>query len=140
MSVRGVVLKAATVYMNGTDVSRFVREVHMPESYADVDATGMRSDGAMEHESGLYSSTITLVLKSSFGSGAVNEIVRPLFEAQQDFEVAVNPYPLPTTESNPQYQATVRLLTNAEIDGTLGALLTRSLALTVQGKIAQVFT
>lgn len=140
MTQRGNVLKDATVVLNGTDISQYVREVHMPEQFAQIDASGMRSDGAMEWETGMYQADITIVAKSAFGAAALNEVVRDLFESQVDFETKINPHSGSTSETNPQYQATTRMFTNNEIDAALGNLMTNSIALKVQGQIVRVFT
>ncbi len=139
-SPRGTVVKDATVYLNGTDVSKLIKEVHVLRSYADVDATGMRSDGAMEHLAGLRNDSFTLVAKNNFGSGALSDVIEALFEDEEEFEVTVNPFPLPTAEANPQYQGTVLLLDYEPFGGQVGALSTTALTLPCQGRIAKVFT
>lgn len=140
MASRGTVVKDATVTLNGTDVSGLIREVHVLRTYADVDATGMRSDGAMEHKAGLRNDSFTLVAKNTFGAGELDETIEALFENEDEFEVTVNPFPLPTSEDNPQYQGTVLLLDYEPFGGQVGALSTTSLTLPCQGRIVKVFT
>jgi hypothetical protein len=140
MAASGYVIKDATVFINGSDVSDLIREVAVNRKYADVDATGMRSDGAMEHKNGLRDDSFALVAKSSFGAAGLDEILEALFEDEDEFEVTVNPHPLPTALDNPQYQGTCLLQEYTPISGAVGALSTTPLTLPCQGRIAKVFT
>ena len=141
MATPGKVLFNATVNLNGSDVTSLVREVHMTENMADVDATGMNVGGVTSHLPGLYTGNIALVAKSTFGVAGLDEILRPLFLARDQFEVLVNPGPLPTSISNPQFQASCYLLTYAAIDAALGALMIMPINLVVTDTvIAKVYT
>lgn len=131
MATLGKVLFNATISLNGNDVTKLVREVHTPETMAEVEASGMNPDGVTSVLPGMYKAQINLVVKSTFGALGLNEILRPLFQARDEFEALVNPGPLPTTESNPQLQATVYLLTYSLIEASLGALMTTPINLTV---------
>lgn len=131
MATLGKVLFNATVNINGTDVTKLIREVHTPETMAEVDATGMNPDGVSSVLPGLYKAQIQLVAKSTFGALGLNEVLRPLFLARDEFEVLINPGPLPTSESNPQLQATCYLLTYSLVEAALGALMTTPINLTV---------
>ena len=134
MATPGKVLFNATVSIDGTDVTKLVREVHMTETMADVDATGMNPEGVTSHLPGLYTGNIQLTAKSTFGATGLLEILRPLLVARVSFEVLVNPGPLPTTENNPQFAATCYLLTYSAIDAALGALMTTPINLYRHGR------
>lgn len=138
MAASGYVIKDPTIYIDTHDVSDLVREVTVHREYADVDATGARSDGAMEHKHGLRNDSFTIVAKSTFGAAGLDSILEDLFENEEEFEVTVNPHALPTTTDNPQYQGTCILLTYEPITGQIGALSTASLNLPCQGRIAKV--
>ncbi len=137
----GKVLFNANVLLNGTDVSSLCREVHIQENMTDVDASGMNPNGVTSHLPGSYTATINLVAKSTFGVSGLDEVLRPLFLARAEFLAQINPGPLPTTLSNPQFQANVFLLTFAPIDAAYNALMVTPITLTVtDAMIAKVYT
>lgn len=135
MATGGYVIKDASVTVNGTDISELIRQVVVHREYADVDATGMRSDGAMEHLPGLRNDSFTLTAKSSFGAAGLDEVFEDLFENGTEFEIDVTPHSGDVSESNPGFRGTAILLTYEPISGEVGSLATTELNIPCQGRI-----
>lgn len=140
MAASGFVIKEPTVSINGDDVSDFVREVHVNREYADVDATGGRGDGAMEHKAGLRADSFVIVAKSAYGASELDATLESLFEAETEFEVEVSPFNTTISDSNPNYVGTVLLLTYSPFGGAIGELATTGLTMPCQGRIVRETT
>lgn len=135
------VLKNGYVSVDGNDISALVRDVKINESKVEVESTGLTQTGAMDYEHGLYSGSITITAKSKFGAEGLSVILRPLLLDETSFEFLANPFPLPTSIDNPQYQATCKLFTNDPISAAIGALMTTGITLrVVDGVIEEVYT
>lgn len=138
MATGGFVILDATVEVNGADISALVKSVTVHREYADVDATGMRSGGAMEHLNGIRNDSFTLTAKSSFEAlTGLDAIFEDLFENSTEFEVSVKPHEGDTSTDNPAYVADVLLQSYDPIAGEIGALSTTELNLPCQGRIVK---
>lgn len=138
MATGGYVIKDASVVIDGTDdISALIRQVVVHREYADVDATGMRSDGASEHKHGLRSDSFTFTAKSTFGAEGLDAVFEALFENESEFTVTVTPHEGVVSESNPGFEGTAILLTYEPISGEVGALATTELNIPCQGRIAK---
>lgn len=141
MATGGFVILDATVEVDGNDISELIKSVTVHREYADVDATGMRSGGAMEHLNGLRSDSFTFTAKSSFEAlTGLDAIFEELFENSTEFEVSVKPHEGATTDENPAYVADVLLQQYDPIAGEIGALSTTELTLPCQGRIVKQTT
>lgn len=140
MATGGYVIKNATVKINNVDMSEFIKQVTVHKEYADVDATGMRSDGAMEHLPGLRNDSFALVAKTSFAAAALHATIEALFEAGDEFPVEVVPTDNAVSVTNPSFTGNCILLTYEPVAGAIGALATTPLTLPCNGRIAAAYT
>jgi len=128
------VLRNAFVTLDGTDVSSFVKEVHVDMTADDVDVTAMGA-GGHQHLAGIRNDKFTLVAYSNFGASSLDSIVQAKFTAAGTLAVLVQPNGSTVGTLNPKYTGGCPLLTYSPVGGNVGDAAMTPLELPVNGTI-----
>lgn len=128
------VVKGGVVSVASSDISDHVKSVEVKREKAKIDATGLNGNGAMEWVPGLSDEELDIEVMNDFDSGAIDDILNPLYEDETEFAIEVRPFAGAESASNPTFScATCKLFTYHPISGKVGELSTTTVTITANG-------
>ena len=116
-----LVLKDCVIEVDGVDFSDHVSSVEVSMKKASIDTTNF-SGGGKEQVAGLKDDEFTVNFQQDFAAGQVDDVLYPLYENEEEFEVKVKARPTATSASNPEYVGTCILLEYQPLSGKVGEL------------------
>ena len=128
-----VVLTNVQVMLNSVNLSAWVDNVSLEESYADVDTTAFGST-AKTRMAGLGDHKVTIEFQNDWAVAAVDATVRPLLGATTTLTLTPNATN-PGTTGNPTYTCVVLVNQWKDLDGKIGDLAKSSITWPVSGSI-----
>lgn len=131
-----LVLRDASVVINGVDLSDHVASVAIPVSRADVQDTAMGAEG-VSRLAGLRDEQIQLTFRQDFAASEVDATLWPIYTAGTGVTAVVKPTSAAVGAGNPTFTATVLLLEYAPLDGEVGSIADATATLTVDGVITR---
>lgn len=115
-----VVLKDASITVNGTDLSTRCDSVTIEDSAEEVDVTSFQGNGYREFMQGLKDATITASFFQDFASGSVHSVLNAVYQSGATFSVVVKGDDAAVSATNPSFTATCRLYSYSPIAGGVG--------------------
>jgi hypothetical protein len=116
-----VVLKDCYIVVNGSNLSDHVSSVTLTLSKKQVETTNF-SGGGTEYTAGLKGDTVEITFQSDYAAASVDDVLYPLYDNENEFQLEVRPTSSAVSTSNPSYIATCLLLEYAPLDGKVGDL------------------
>lgn len=115
-----VVLKDASITVNGTDLSTRCDSVTIEDSAEEVDVTAFQGNGYREFAQGLKDATITASFFQDFASGSVHSVLNAVYQSGSTFDVVVKGDDGSVGEDNPSFTMTARLFSYSPLAGGVG--------------------
>ena len=115
-----VVLKDASITVNGTDLSTRCDSVTIEDSAEEVDVTSFQGNGYREFMQGLKDATITASFFQDFASGSVHSTLNALYQSGGTFDVVVKGDDAAVGVTNPSFTMTARLYSYSPLSGSVG--------------------
>lgn len=131
-----LVLRDASVVLNGVDLSDHVAEVALETSRNIEDDTAMGASG-MSRLAGLRDESISLTMRQDFAASEVDATLWPLYDAGTAFTAVIKPTSAAVSATNPSYTATVIIEEYAPLSGDVGSVLDAEITLSVDGVITR---
>lgn len=118
------VLKDVFVEVDGTDLSNMASSATIGQPADEVEATGYGSD-YRELLQGLKDGTITVAFFQDFANGSVHDVLNPLYESGDTFDIVIRPVKSTAVgPTNPEFQMTARLFDYSPLAGGVGEAAT----------------
>jgi len=118
MEDSAMILKNASVVVNGTDLSAYVKEVNLPQGCKMEDDTVM-GDDTEASAAGLLTWSISVTFKQAYGAGLVDATLSALLGAAA-FSVVVKPDSGAVAAGNPSWTGNAVLSSYAPVGGRVG--------------------
>lgn len=131
-----LILRDASVVVNGVDLSTYVKSVEIKSARADEDTTTMGAQGKGRLP-GLKDESITVTWRQDFAAAKVDATLWPLYDNGTSHTVVVKPTSAAVSATNPTFTATCYLLDYAPISGDVGSVLDAQTTFSVDGVIVR---
>jgi hypothetical protein len=123
-----LVLKDASVEIDGVDLSDHVTQVTIEDTADEVDVTGMQQP-YREFDVGLKDATITITFISDFEAGSVDATLAPLYAGDEEFDAVIKPRSGAVSATNPSFTQVSKLYGYSPIAGNVGEASTTDVPL-----------
>lgn len=130
-----MVLLAAYVSLNGTDLSDYTRKAELSVEVEDKDVTTYASEGWTEVLGGLKSGEFSLEFLQDVAAAAIDSIMWPLLGTVVTFEVRLDNAAV--SASNPSYTGSVLVNGWNPIEGGVGDEASVSVGYPTSGKVTR---
>jgi hypothetical protein len=110
----------AYVAINGTALSNYANSLTITDEAEKIDFTGFSANGYREFGQGLRDASIDVTFFQDFASGAVHEILQPLYSSGTTFALEVRPVNATVTATNPKGTMLARLNSYSGFGGKVG--------------------
>jgi hypothetical protein len=127
-----IVLKDASIVVDGTDLSDHCSSVTIEDSANEVDFTGFGSDYSVTGQ-GLKTASVQLEVFQDHAAASVDSVLSAVYESGGTFPVVVKPTTDAVSATNPSYTMTGRLFTYSPLQGAVGDANTVSVAINNAG-------
>lgn len=131
-----LVLRDASVVVNGVDLSDHVSEVALGTSRNIEEDTAMGANG-VSRLAGLRDESITLTMRQDFAAAEVDATLWPLYSGGTAFTVVVKPTSAAVGATNPTFTATCLIEEYAPLSGSVGDVLDAEISLAVDDVIVR---
>ena len=125
------ILRDVQVTVNGTNFSDHISSVEVNASKDEIDTTSFDGSGR-ERKAGLQDNSFVVNFQQDFDAGEVDAVLWPLWNAENEFTVAVAPTVGAKSATNPSYEGTCILLEYSPLNGKAGELSETSVTFPVQ--------
>jgi len=119
-----VILKDATVIVDGHDLSNRASSVTMDLPDDEVDVSTFQGGDFKEFDKGLSDATFTVTFHVDFDAGQVDDVLWPLKRSGDAFTVQIRPFEGNASTTNREYRMTAKLYNYAPIAAAIGEALT----------------
>lgn len=119
-----VILKDASITVNGVDLSTRCSSVTIEDTAEEVEATAFQGNGYREFLQGLKDATITATFQQDYASGSVHSTLNTVYQSGASFDVVVKADDGATSATNPSFTMTSRLYSYSGVSGAVGELST----------------
>ncbi|MET9301784.1 phage tail tube protein [Micromonospora aurantiaca] len=130
-----MVLKAAYVSLNGTDLSSYTSKIELKTEVEEQDVTTFASAGWTELIGGLASGELSLGFKQDVAASALDATMWPLFGTVVPFEVRLTNSAVGT--SNPKYTGNVLIKEWTPIAGSVGDVAEMDVSYPTSGAVGR---
>ena len=110
------ILRDVVLTVDGTDVSDYLQECSMETTKDEVEVTAMGAVNKV-YLPGLGDATISCTF---FNDSVIQNLLWPLYQSSEVFEVTLKKSSATTSSSNPKYSMDATLYTNNPISGSVG--------------------
>lgn len=124
MSVEKKILRNVSVMVNSTTLTTRARSVDIDLSADELDVTAFGGSGYREFEPGLKQGQVTVEFYQGFDTDGTHQTLWPLAESNEEFTIRIGPEGDTATETNPVFQAQVKLYAYKFLQGEVGAAST----------------
>lgn len=130
-----MVLKAAYVALNATDLSAYTSKIELKTEVEEKDVTTFASGGWTELLGGLASGELSVGFKQDVAAAALDAIMWPLFGTVVTFEVRLANSAVGT--SNPRYTGSVLVKEWQPIAGSVGDVAEMDMGFPTSGTVTR---
>lgn len=120
-----IVLKDATISVNGVSLSDHASSVTITTEYDDVDFTSFGAT-LKEHGKGMGDGSIEIDFFQDFAAASVDATLWPISQASTSVPIVVKPTSAATSTTNPQYTMQGLLMNYSPLAGSVGEPSTTS--------------
>jgi hypothetical protein len=128
------VLTNPQITVGGVNLSTWIDQVEIHQSYADVDTTAFGA-GAKTRIAGLGDHKLTLEFQQDFSSGGPEATILPLVGSSTSFVIL--PLAAATSTTNPAYSGFVLITEWPDLSGKIGDLEKASVTWPISGAVTQ---
>lgn len=114
-----IVLRDASITVNGVDLSNHASKVTIVTEFDDVDFTSFGAT-LKEHGKGLGDGHIDVDFYQDFAAASVNATLWPISQASTTVPVVVKPTSAAASSTNPSYTMQGLLMNYSPLDGSVG--------------------
>jgi hypothetical protein len=126
-----LVLRDCYVVVNGTNFSDHVSSCEINMSKDEVETTNFSGSGR-ERVHGLQDNSFTVTFQQDFAAASVDDVLFPLWNNENEFEVEIRPRSLAVSANNPKYTGSCILLEYQPLAGDVGDLSETEVTFNVQ--------
>lgn len=126
-----LVLRDCYVVVNGTNFSDHVSSCEINMAKDEVETTNFSGSGR-ERVHGLQDNSFTVTFQQDFAASSVDDVLFPLWDNENEFEVEIRPRSLAVSASNPKYTGSCILLEYQPLAGDVGDLSETEVTFNVQ--------
>jgi hypothetical protein len=126
-----LVLRDCYVVVNGTNFSDHVSSCEINMTKDEVETTNFSGSGR-ERVHGLQDNSFTVTFQQNFEAGKVDDVLYPLWNNENEFEVEIRPRSLAVSSNNPKYTGSCILLEYQPLAGDVGDLSETEVTFNVQ--------
>lgn len=131
-----LVLRDASIVINGVDLSNLCSSVEISTQAADVEVTAMGAAG-VQRLPGLRDESISVTWRQDYAAGKVDATLWPLYSGGTAFTVDVKPTSAAASATNPKYTGTCYLLEYQPIAGDVGDVASADTTFVVDGALTR---
>lgn len=132
-----MVLKAAYVSINGSDLSDYASKIELKAEVEEKDVTTFGSSGWKENLSGLFSAGLSIDFKQSIVDNELDEIMWALFIAGTNVAFEVRASSAAVGVSNPKYTGSLLIKEWSPISGGVGDVAEVGVSYPVSGAVTR---
>lgn len=118
------ILRNVSVIVDGVTLTTRARSVDVDLSADELDVTAFGGSGYREFEPGLKQGQVTVEFYQGFDANGTHQTLWPLAESNEEFEIRIGPEGDVAADTNPVFQANVKLYAYKFLQGEVGAAST----------------